>query len=311
MNNFEVKAKSYKFIDLGDKGTDLKEKCNFPDMFPAQHQERQPGLEYLMNPLPIFDNPKYKGSGKLKGRVALVTGGDSGIGRAVCVAFAKEGAEVAIAYLYEDKDAELTKSYIEGYGSKCLLIKGDLTLKGAEVDVIKKVLDYFGSLDVLVLNHGVQFPQHDIRDISDEQLELTFKTNIISYFKIVRAAIPYLKNGAAIVCTASITAYEGPSVLIDYASTKGAVVSFVRALSHQLVGKGIRVNAVGPGPVWTSLIVSSYSADYVKTFGTDTPMKRAGQPYELAPTYVYLACDDSSFVTGQVLHVNGGKQTSS
>ncbi|AYV80835.1 MAG: SDR family NAD(P)-dependent oxidoreductase [Harvfovirus sp.] len=306
-----VKGKSYKFIDLGDRGTDQKEKCKNPDIFPPQHQERQPGLEYLMNPLPIFDNPKYVGSGKLKGRVALVTGGDSGIGRAVSVAFAKEGAHIAIAYLYEDTDAEYTKSYVEAYGSKCLLIKGDLTLKGAEMDVIRRVIEYFSRLDILVLNHAVQFPQHDIADISDEQLELTFKTNIISYLKLVRSAIPHLKQGAAIVCTASITAYKGPPVLIDYATTKGAVVSFVRSLSHQLVTKGIRVNGVAPGPIWTPLIVSSYSADYVKTFGTDTPMKRPGQPYELAPTYVYLASDDSSYVTGQILHVNGGQQTSS
>jgi NAD(P)-dependent dehydrogenase (short-subunit alcohol dehydrogenase family) len=280
-----------------------------PITFPPQHQDVQPGLEYLMNPMPISDNPRYKGSGKLAGKIAIITGGDSGIGRAIAIGFAKEGADMAIVYLYERKDAEATKQMVEHYGRHCLLIEGDLRKPGFSKEAVMRTLEYYGKLDVLILNQGVQFPQESILGISDEQLENTYRTNIFPLFYMMKAALPYLKPGSSIVSTASVTAYAGAPLLVDYSSTKGAIVSFTRSLSLQLVGKGIRVNAVAPGPILTPLIVSSYSAEYVKTFGLETPMKRAGQPFELAPTYIFLASDDSSFVTGQVLHVNGGIMT--
>lgn len=282
-----------------------------PLTFPPQHQNVQPGLEYLMCPLPISDNPGYKGSGKLAGRVAIITGGDSGIGRAVAIGFAKEGADVAIAYLYERVDAEATRQMVESYGARCLLLEVDLRQPAYCKEVVRRTVEHYGRLDVLVLNQGVQFPQESLLCISDEQLENTFRTNIFPMFYLTRAALPHLQPGSSIISTASVTAYAGAPLLVDYSSTKGAVVSFTRSLSLQLVDKGIRVNAVAPGPIWTPLTVSSYPADYVATFGRNTPMKRAGQPFELAPTYIYLASDDSSFVTGQVLHVNGGVMTES
>lgn len=285
-------------------------KCKqVPITFPPQHQDRQPGLEYLMNPVPISDNPEYVGSGKLSGKVAIITGGDSGIGRAVAIAFAKEGADVAIVFLYEREDAAATKQMVEQYGRRCLMIEGDLRRPDFSSEIVRKTVEYYGSIHVLVLNQGVQFPQNSIMDITNEQLEDTFRTNIFPHFYLTKAALPHLCPGSSIISTASVTAYAGAPLLIDYSSTKGAIVSFTRSLSLQLVNRGIRVNAVAPGPIWTPLIVSSYSAEYVKTFGLETPMKRAGQPYELAPTYVYLASDDSSFVTSQVLHVNGGIMT--
>ncbi|WP_336787285.1 SDR family oxidoreductase [Paenibacillus sp. MMO-177] len=285
-------------------------KCKqVPVTFPPQHQDRQPGLEYLMNPAPISDNPEYKGSGKLKGKVAIITGGDSGIGRAVAIGFAKEGADVAIVYLYEREDALATKQMVEQYGGRCLLIEGDLRKPEFSSEVVQKTIGHYGCLDILVLNQAVQFPQKCILDISNEQLEDTYRTNIFPHFYLTKAALPHLKAGSSIISTASVTAYAGAPLLVDYSSTKGAIVSFTRSLSLQLVSCGIRVNAVAPGPIWTPLIVSSYSAEYVKSFGLETPMKRAGQPFELAPTYIYLASDDSSFVTGQVLHVNGGVMT--
>jgi NAD(P)-dependent dehydrogenase (short-subunit alcohol dehydrogenase family) len=280
-----------------------------PITFPPQHQDMQPGLEYLMNPIPIFDNPEYKGSGKLTGKIAIITGGDSGIGRAIAIGFAKEGADLAIVYLYEREDAEATKRMVERYGRRCLLIEGDLRVPAFSMEVVRRTLERYGNIDVLILNQAVQFPQESILDISDEQLENTYRTNIFPHFYMTRAALPYLKPGSSIISTASVTAYAGAPLLVDYSSTKGAIVSFTRSLSLQLVSKGIRVNAVAPGPVWTPLIVSSYSAQYVKTFGLETPMKRAAQPFELAPTYIYLASEDSSYVTGQVLHVNGGIMT--
>ncbi|WP_019121211.1 SDR family oxidoreductase [Brevibacillus massiliensis] len=280
-----------------------------PITFPPQHQDVQPGLEYLMVPLPISNNPDYAGSGKLRGKVAIITGGDSGIGRAVAIGFAKEGADVAIVYLYEQPDAEATRQMVERYGGRCLLLMGDLRDEAFSYEVVRQTLACFGKLHVLVLNQGVQFPQESILNISAAQLEDTFRTNIYPHFFMTKAALPYLRPGSSIISTASVTAYAGAPLLVDYSATKGAIVSFTRSLSLQLVNQGIRVNAVAPGPIWTPLIVSSYSADYVRTFGTETPMKRAGQPFELAPTYIYLASDDSSFVTGQVLHVNGGIMT--
>lgn len=280
-----------------------------PVTFPAQHQDVQPGLEYIMNPLPIADNPGYRGAGKLAGKVAVITGGDSGIGRAVAIGFAKEGAHCAIVYLYEQKDAEQTRRMVEQYGGRCLLIEGDLRQPGFSAAVVRETLAAFGRIDILVLNQGVQFPQTSIADITDEQLEDTFRTNVFPLFYMTRAALPHLCPGSTIISTASVTAYAGEPLLVDYSATKGAIVSFTRSLALQLVQYGIRVNAVAPGPIWTPLIVSSYSAQYVRTFGLDTPMKRAGQPFELAPAYIYLASDDSSYVTGQVLHVNGGVMT--
>lgn len=285
-------------------------KCeNKPVTFPPQHQDKQPGLEYLMVPAPISDNPAYIGSGKLKGKVAIITGGDSGIGRAVAIGFAKEGADVVLVYLDEHEDAQTTAGMVANYGRQALLIAGDLRDESFSAEVVRRTMECFERIDVLVLNQGVQFPQESIMDISSAQLEDTFRTNIFPHFYMTKAALPHLQSGSAIINTASVTAYAGAQLLVDYSSTKGAVVSFTRSLSLQLVNKGIRVNAVAPGPIWTPLIVSSYSADYVKTFGLETPMKRAGQPFELAPTYIYLASDDSSFVTGQVLHVNGGIMT--
>ncbi|WP_028549731.1 SDR family oxidoreductase [Paenibacillus sp. UNC451MF] len=278
-----------------------------PIAFPPQHQDQQPGLEYLMTPRPIFENPSYTGSGKLKNKVAIITGGDSGIGRAAAVAFAKEGANVVIVYLYEVPDAEETKKRIEQLGGRCLAIKADLRYKANSTPIVDQTLQAFGKLDVLVNNIGVQFPQQSLLDITEEQLLNTFSTNIFSYFYMTQAALPHLKSGSSIINTASITAYRGNKQLIDYSSTKGAIVTFTRSLSMSLVDQNIRVNSVAPGPIWTPLTVSSYPAEEVSTFGTDTAMKRAGQPFELAPAYVYLASDDSRFVTGETMHVNGGQ----
>jgi NAD(P)-dependent dehydrogenase (short-subunit alcohol dehydrogenase family) len=277
-----------------------------PVMLPPQHQNRQPGFEYRLRPTPISDNPNYVGSGKLDGKVALITGGDSGLGRAVAIAFAKEGADVAIAYLDEERDAKETQAQIREYGGECLLLPGDLRSEAHSARVVNRTLRHFGRLDVLVLNQGVQFPQKSILDISAEQLDNTFRTNVYPHFYMTKAALPFLRPGSSIIVTASITAYRGTPLLVDYSATKGALVSFTRSLSLQLIDKGIRVNAVAPGPFWTPLIASSYSADYVATFGKETNMHRPGQPFEIAPTYVYLASEDSHFVSGQVLHVNGG-----
>ncbi len=288
------------------------QKCkDQPISFPPQHQERQPGLEYLMDPLPISENCEYRGSGKLEGKVAIITGGDSGIGRAAAIAYAKEGADVAIVYLYEHRDARETQERIEEIGQRCLTIAGDLREEAFSYHVAEQTIQIFGKIDVLVNNHGVQFPQCSIMDITAEQLDDTFRTNIYGFFYMTKAVLPHLPPGSAIINTASVTAYEGNKYLLDYSATKGAIVSFTRSLSLSLQSCGIRVNAVAPGPIWTPLQPSSWPADYIMTFGTETPMKRAGQPFELAPTYVYLASQDSYYVSGQVLHVNGGTITGS
>lgn len=283
-------------------------KCEVvPITFPPQHQDQQPGIESEMNPRPIYNNPHYLGSGKLKNKVAIITGGDSGIGRATAVAFAKEKADVAIIYLNEHSDALETKKIIEALDQRCLTIEADIRNEDFCNEAVKNTITEFGHLDILVNNAGVQFPQESILDITNEQLENTFRTNIFSFFYMTKAALPYLKSGSSIINTASITAYAGEKTLIDYSSTKGAIVSFTRSLSLSLANKGIRVNSVAPGPVWTPLIPSSFSAERVKTFGTETPMKRAAQPFELAPAYVFLASSDSNFVTGETIHVNGGE----
>ncbi|MDF2588596.1 MAG: family oxidoreductase [Anaerocolumna sp.] len=289
-----------------------KEECQqIPIQFPPQHQPFQPGLETLMSPKPIFDNPNYIGTGKLKGKVALVTGGDSGIGRAVSLAFAKEGADICIVYYNEHEDAYITKSYIEAQGRKCLLIAGDIRDETFCKNVVCSCLSVLGRLDVLVNNAAVQFPQASIENITYEQMELTFQVNFFGIFIMTKYALPYMECGSTIINTTSAAAYVGNDLLIDYSSSKGAIISFTRTMAQSLVSRGIRVNAVAPGPVWTPLQPSTWPAEYIETFGSKTPMKRAGQPVELAPTYVYLACDDSSYVTGQVLHVDGGRSMQS
>ena len=292
------------------KSIGVREECKEVKLlFPPQHQDFHPGFEYLMQPRPISTNPYYTGSCKLKDKVAIITGGDSGIGRAVAYLFAKEGADIVISYLCEHEDANETKRNIECLGRKCLLIPGDLKDEEMSKVVVEKTLECFGKIDILVNNHAVQYVQRSILDISTEQLDTTFKTNIYSYFFMTKAVVPHLKKGSVIINTASITAYEGNKDLIDYSATKGAIVTFTRSLSQSLINQGIRVNGVAPGPIWTPLTVSSFSAEEVETFGSKTskvPMNRAGQPFEIATSYLFLASDDSSYMSGQILHPNGG-----
>ena len=282
-----------------------------PNAFPPQHQNQQPGSQQQMNPRPVTVNPDYKGSGKLLNRVALITGGDSGIGQAVAAAFAKEGADVLIAFFNEETDAQETVRLVEAAGRKCILADCDLTQEAAAKQVVDKAIQTFGRLDVLVNNIAVQYPKNSLTEITAEQLNITFSTNVLSYFYVSKAALPHLKAGGSIINTTSVTAYQGSETLIDYSATKGAIVSFTRSLALSVAPDGIRVNAVAPGPVWTPLIPASMPSSKVSAFGQDVPMKRAAQPFELAPTYVYLASDDSGYVSGQVLHVNGGTITES
>jgi NAD(P)-dependent dehydrogenase (short-subunit alcohol dehydrogenase family) len=285
---------------------------NLPRQMPPQQQQGEPGIEAEMNPKPVEDDPNYKGSGKLQDKVAIITGGDSGIGRAVAIAFAKEGADVAIVYLDEDQDAKTTQQKVEQYGRKALLIKGDVSQEQFCRNAVEQTVQQLGKLDILVNNAAQQFVQQSIEDISEEQLKKTFGTNIFGYFFMAKAALQHIPEHGAIVNSTSITAYQGSPELIDYASTKGAIVAFTRSLSASLAQKKIRVNAVAPGPIWTPLIPATMPKEKVKSFGQETPLGRAGQPYELAPAYVYLASDiDSSYVTGQVLHVDGGEFRSS
>ena len=260
-----------------------------------------------MEPRPKSVNPDYKGSGKLEGKVAIVTGGDSGIGKSVAVYFAKEGADVAIAYFDEDEDAERTKRLIMEEGRNCLLIRGDIGDESHCEQLVRQVLDEYGKIDILVNNAGEQHPQKSLLDITAEQLQKTFRTNIFAMFYLTKAALWHIKKGSSIINTASITAYKGNPTLIDYSSTKGAIVSFTRSLSLSLAKQGIRVNGVAPGPIWTPLIPSTFTAEEVGSFGASQPMQRPGEPCELAPAYVYLASDDSSYVSGQIIHVNGGE----
>ncbi len=276
---------------------------------PAQEQSRQPGRESEMEPVPRFENPKIKGSGRLEGRVALITGGDSGIGRAVAVAFAREGADVAIVYLEEQEDARKTAREVKAKGRRCLQVPCDIANKSDCEVAVAKVVKKFGKIDILVNNAAEQHPRESITDIIEEELERTFRTNIFSMFFLTAAALPHLRKSkqAAIINTTSVTAYRGSGGLLDYSATKGAIVSFTRSLSAQLATEGIRVNGVAPGPIWTPLIPATFPADDVATFGSDVPLGRAGEPWEVAESYVFLASSDGSYFTGQILHPNGGE----
>ena len=292
----------YKYYDkVGVKST------VYNIMAPAQEQDVQPGMEYLMKPLPIFDNPNYKGSDKLKDKVAIITGGDSGLGRACSIAYVKEGAKVVIVYLNETTDANDTKNYIESLGGECLLIKGDITNHDFCKKIVKDTIDKYGHIDILVNNAGVQYQADELTNISDDQFDWTMKVNIYGMFYLTKEVLPYLKSGASIINLSSITTFYGDPQLIDYVTTKGAIVGFTRSLARNLALKNIRVNAIAPGFFWTPLQPACWVAEKIPSLGSDAAMARGAMPYELAPTFVYLASSDSSYVTGQVFHVNGGQ----
>jgi NAD(P)-dependent dehydrogenase (short-subunit alcohol dehydrogenase family) len=283
------------------------QKSNPKRILKKPQSQSRPGNESKMNPRPDYTS-SYEGAGKMKNKILLITGGDSGIGRAVAVLFAKEGADVAIIYLSENNDAKETQSIVENeYGRKCLLIKGDISKEKFCKSAVSKTIKQYGKIDVLVNNAATQFECEKLEDITSQQLLTTFQTNFFSMVWITKAALPHMKKGSSIINTTSVTAYRGSPKLIDYASTKGAIVSFTRSLSSNLIDKGIRVNAVAPGPIWTPLIVSSFKPKKVAEHGSDSPMKRAGEPGEVAPCYLFLASDDASYISGQVLHPNGGE----
>jgi NAD(P)-dependent dehydrogenase (short-subunit alcohol dehydrogenase family) len=277
--------------------------------FPDQPQE-PPGLESEMTPAPDYGEQSYKGSGKLKGKAAIITGGDSGIGRAVALAFAREGADVLISYLNEEEDAQKTRAVVEKEGRKCLTVAGDIGEEAHCKKIVEQAAKEFGRIDILVNNAAFQMTHDSIQELSSEEFDRTFRTNIYAMFYLCKAALPEMKEGGAIINTASIQAYQPDAMLLAYASTKGAIVTFTKALSEEAIEQGIRVNAVAPGPIWTPLIPATMPEEKVKTFGQDTPMKRAGQPAELAPVFVFLASDDSSYITGEVIGVTGGKPLS-
>ena len=276
-------------------------------MAPEQSQSEQPGMEYLMNPRPIFDNPNYKGSGKLKDKVAIITGGDSGLGRAAAIAFAKEGAKLVIPYYNEHEDAMETKKYIELLGGECELISGDISDKKFCKEIVDFTLQRFGKIDVLVNNAGVQYQQDYLECISDEQFDRTMKVNVYGMFYLTREVLPHLKSGASIINLSSVTTFFGEPQLIDYVTTKGAIVGFTRSLARNLALKNIGVNAIAPGFFWTPLQPACWVKEKIPSLGADAAMARGAMPYELAPTFVFLASDDSSYVTGQVIHNNGGQ----
>ena len=293
-----------KYIDEQGYGLICKD---YKIEFPPQHQDVQPGMEYLMKPRPIFNNPYYKGSGKLMNKVAIITGGDSGIGRAVAIGFVKEGATVVIAYYNEHKDAEETKEFIEKLGGKCLLISGDIKETSFCDKIVEETMKTFGRIDILVNNAGVQYQQKSLLDITDEQFDLTIKTNVYAMFYLTKRALKCMQPGASIINVTSITTFKGEPELIDYVTSKGAIVGFTRSLATNLASKNIRVNAVSPGVFWTPLQPACWEAEKIPTLGSDAPMGRAGHPYEIAPLFIYLASADSSYVTGQVMHINGGE----
>ena len=289
------------FDDVGVKSV------NYNIIAPEQSQEKQPGEETLMYPRPIFDNVNYKGSGKLEGKVAIITGGDSGLGRACAISYVKEGANVVIPYLDEHVDAEDTKMYIEKLGGKCLLLSGDISKKDFCEHIVHKTLEIFGHIDILVNNAGVQYQQDSLECISDEQFDKTMKTNIYGMFYLTKEVLPHLKSGASIINLSSVTAFYGDPQLIDYVTTKAAIVGFTRALARNLAIKNIRVNAIAPGFFWTPLQPACWVKEKIPSLGSDAAMRRGAMPYELAPTFVFLASDESSYMTGQVIHNNGGQ----
>ncbi len=274
---------------------------------PEQSQSIQPGMEYEMNPLPIFDNPNYIGSGKLQDKVAIITGGDSGLGRACSIAYVKEGAKVVIVYLNETRDAMDTKNYIDSLGGESLLIRGDITNPKFSTEIVDKTLKRFGKIDILVNNAGVQYQQDKLENISNEQFDYTMQVNVYGMFYLTKKVLPYLKSGSSIINLSSVTTFYGDPQLIDYVTTKGAIVGFTRALARNLALKNIRVNAIAPGFFWTPLQPACWVKEKIPSLGADAAMARGANPYELAPTFVYLASNDSSYVTGQVFHINGGQ----
>jgi NAD(P)-dependent dehydrogenase (short-subunit alcohol dehydrogenase family) len=278
-----------------------------PKQIKKPQRQKPPGKELKMDPMPVSEKLQQKGSGKLENKIALITGADSGIGKAVAILFAKEGADIAVSYLNEHEDAEDTKARVEKYGRKCLLIPGDVSDEKHCVSLVKKTIKAFDRIDVLVNNAAIQIEAESLDDVKTKDLVKTFQTNIFSFFWITKAALAHMKRGSNIINTTSVTAYRGSPALIPYATTKGAIVAFTRSLSANLADKGIRVNAVAPGPIWTPLIVSSFDPEKVAKHGSDVPMKRPGEPAEVAPCYLFLASDDASYMTGQVVHPNGGE----
>lgn len=292
----------YKYFDK--TGLQLTE---YQIMAPEQSQNGQPAMEYLMNPLPVFDNPNYKGSGKLKDKVAIITGADSGLGRAAAVAFVKEGAKVVIPYYNEHEDANFTKKYIESLGGECLLLSGDIVDHNFSKYIVDETLRRFGHIDILVNNAGVQYQQDDLGAISDEQFDRTMKVNVYGMFYLTKEVLPHLKSGSSIINLTSVTTFYGDPQLMDYVTTKGAIVGFTRSLARNLALKNIRVNAIAPGFFWTPLQPGCWVKEKIPSLGADAAMARGAMPYELAPTFVFLASDDSSYMTGQVIHNNGGQ----